>query len=96
MKCLRATLTEIVSSVSTLDTSQINHEGLAELMELLSPSHAIDKILYHVRKKGAGKFSIIHVDVISDVILPKGPLHVMSDTTMLAMVSQKRLFYDRL
>jgi len=58
MKCLRATLTDIVSTVSTLDTSQVNHEGLAELMELLSPSHAIDKILYHVRKKGAGKCQI--------------------------------------
>jgi hypothetical protein len=54
MKCLRATLNDVVASVSSLDTSQINHEGLAELMELLSPTSDIDKILYHVRKKGAG------------------------------------------
>ncbi|XP_052230924.1 uncharacterized protein LOC127844592 isoform X1 [Dreissena polymorpha] len=54
MKCLRATLNDVISSVSTLDTSQINHEGLAELSELLSPNHDVDKILYHVRKKGAG------------------------------------------
>lgn len=55
MKCLRATLNDVISSVSSLDTSQINHDGLAELMELLSPSHEIEKILYHVRKKGAGR-----------------------------------------
>ncbi|XP_052817720.1 uncharacterized protein LOC128243807 isoform X1 [Mya arenaria] len=54
MKCLRATLNDVISSVSTLDTSQVNHDGLAELMELLSPSQDIDRILYHVRKKGAG------------------------------------------
>ncbi|XP_053401162.1 uncharacterized protein LOC123549584 isoform X2 [Mercenaria mercenaria] len=54
MKCLRATLNDVVASVSSLDTSQIHHEGLAELMELLSPTADIDKILYHVRKKGAG------------------------------------------
>ncbi|KAL4234127.1 Fmn2p [Mactra antiquata] len=54
MKCLRATLSDVIATVSSLDTSQISHEGFAELVELLSPQTDIDKILYHVRKKGAG------------------------------------------
>lgn len=54
MKCIRATLNEVVSTVSSLDTSQINHESLVELLELLSPVSDLDKILYHVQKEGAG------------------------------------------
>lgn len=54
MKCLRATLNDVIATVSSLNTSQVNHEGLVELMELLASVKEMDKILYHVRKKGAG------------------------------------------
>ena len=58
MRCLRATLTELIATVSSLDTSQINQDGLAELLELMASVQDIEKILYHVRKKGAGEMHI--------------------------------------
>ena len=54
MRCLRATLTDIIATVSSLDTSQINQESLAELLELMASVADIERILYHVKKKGAG------------------------------------------
>lgn len=55
MQCLRATLTDVIAVVSSLDTSQINQESLVELLELMASMQDIERILYHVRKKGAGQ-----------------------------------------
>ena len=57
MRCLRATLTEVIATVSSLDTSQINQDSLGELLDLLASVADIEKILHHVKKKGAGKLS---------------------------------------
>ncbi|KAK3578979.1 hypothetical protein CHS0354_034773 [Potamilus streckersoni] len=55
MRCLRATLTDVIGTVSSLDTSQINHDSLAELIEHVASGTEIETVLLHVRKKGAGQ-----------------------------------------
>ena len=57
MRCLRATLTEVIATVSSLDTSQINQDSLGELLDLMASVADIEKILHHVKKKGAGMLS---------------------------------------
>ncbi|XP_050397830.2 uncharacterized protein LOC126815870 isoform X2 [Patella vulgata] len=55
MRNIRCTLNDLIQSVSQLDTKEFSQESLAQLLDLICSSRDMDKILHHIKRKGAGQ-----------------------------------------
>ncbi|XP_046342354.2 uncharacterized protein LOC124123129 isoform X2 [Haliotis rufescens] len=53
MKKLRHTLNDVIQSMSALDMSSLHKDGMADLLELIHAPRELDKILHHIKRKGA-------------------------------------------
>ncbi|ESO82282.1 hypothetical protein LOTGIDRAFT_237086 [Lottia gigantea] len=55
MRNLRCSLNDLIHSVTVLDSKDLNQESLAQLLDLLCSSRDMEKIVHHVKRKGAAQ-----------------------------------------
>ena len=55
LRALPCTLPDVIQAFVTLNSSDLHTDSFAELLELLTSARELDKILQHVKRKGAGK-----------------------------------------
>ncbi|RUS78274.1 hypothetical protein EGW08_013965 [Elysia chlorotica] len=55
LKALPCTLPDVIQAFVTLNSNDLHTDSFAELLELLTSARELDKILHHVKRKGAGQ-----------------------------------------